>query len=242
MISHAVTLKAVAYLDRRAHVPWFPLLVGLCAFLVTITLTLPVELLVVMSVLISPTRWGAIGLSAALGGSVGSLGLYLAFHHLGWNLLIEWYPDIAKSKLWADSTRWLSEYGALALFVLMTVPLPVLKTPALAFVAIYRMPIYEVALAIILGKLLKYLLYAYVVSRFPKRFALWYAALVPKSAMLASEPSASGESLSIGSGQRMEGSPLVDLANSAMMRLGGSKPIQTPREQDPAMAAEPDTC
>jgi hypothetical protein len=86
----------------------------------------------------------------------------------------------------------------------MTVPLPVLKTPALAFVAIYRMPIYEVALAIILGKLLKYLLYAYVVSRFPKRFALWYAALVPKSAMLASEPSASGESLSIGSGQRIE--------------------------------------
>ena len=154
MILHAITHKAVAYLDRRAHVPWFSFLVGSCAFLVTITLTLPVELLVVISVLISPARWVAIGLFAALGSSLASLGLYLAFHHLGWNLLIDWYPDIARSKLWADSTRWLSEYGGVALFVLMAVPLPIPKTPALAFVAIYRMPIYEVILAIGLGKLL----------------------------------------------------------------------------------------
>lgn len=95
---------------------------------------------------------------AATGSSLASLGLYLTFHHLGWNLLIEWCPDIANSKLWADSTRWLSEYGVLALFVLMAVPLPIPKTPALAFVAIYRMPIYEVVLAIGLGKLLKYTL------------------------------------------------------------------------------------
>ncbi len=179
MILHAIAHQAVAYLDRRAHVRRFPLLVGLCAFLVTITLTLPVELLVVVSVIISSARWIAIGLFAAIGSSMASLGLYLAFHHLGWNLLIEWYPEIAGSKLWIDSTRWLSEYGALALFLLMAVPLPIPKTPALAFVAIYRMPIYEVVLAIGLGKLLKYTLYAYVVSRFPKYFVRWYSAAVP---------------------------------------------------------------
>lgn len=204
MFSQAVIHRAVAYLDRRAHVPWFPFLVGSCAFLVTITLTLPVELLVVMSVLISPVRWIAIALFAAVGSSLGSLGLYLAFHHLGWNLLIEWYPDIATTKLWADSTRWLSEYGVLALFALMAVPLPLPKTPALAFVAIYRMPIYEVVLAIGLGKLLKYTLYAYVVSRFPNYFVRWYAAAVPSKTPIAGEASAATEPPSIEKVQKIK--------------------------------------
>jgi membrane protein YqaA with SNARE-associated domain len=204
MISHALTHRAVAYLDRRAHLPWFPVLVGLCAFLVTITLTLPVELLVVISVLIRPVRWIAIGLFAAIGSSLASLGLYLAFHHLGWDLLIEWYPDIASSKPWTDATRWLSEYGVLALFVLMAVPLPVPKTPALAFVAIYRMPIYEVVLATGLGKLLKYTLYAFVVSRFPRYFVRWYAAALPNQASVAGEASAAREPISIEGVQETE--------------------------------------
>lgn len=128
-----------------------------------------------------------------IGSSLASLGLYLAFHHLGWDLLLDWYPDIAKSKLWSDSTRWLSEYGVVALFVLMAVPLPLPKTPALAFVAIYRMPIYEVALAIGFGKLLKYLFYAYVVARFPAYFSRLYAPALPRAPTIG-EADAAGAS------------------------------------------------
>lgn len=119
MISHTVTYKTIALLGRKADGPWFPFLVGACAFFVTATLTLPVELLVAVGVLISPIRWIAIGLFAAIGSSPASVGRYLAFHDLGWNLLIEWYPDIATSKVWTQATTWLSEYGAIALFALM---------------------------------------------------------------------------------------------------------------------------
>lgn len=116
----------------------------------------------------------SIGAFAALGSTLASVGLYLAFHHLGWNLLIEWYPDITTSKAWVDATRWLSRYGSNALFVLMAFPLPVPKVPALAFAGIYRMPVYEVLLAIGLGKLLKYNVYALVASRFPDQFRALY--------------------------------------------------------------------
>lgn len=203
MISRAVTYKTVALLNRKAGGPWFPVLVGACAFLVTVTLTLPVELLVAIGALISPARWIAIGLFAAIGSSLASVGLYLAFHHLGWNLLIEWYPDIAASKFWTQSTAWLSEYGAIALFALMALPLPVPKTPALAFVAIYRMPIYEVILAIGLGKLLKYTLYAYVVSRFPTQVARWYGAM-PGQAFLIDIRSQAERPVSIESTEKVE--------------------------------------
>ena len=42
MILHAITHKTVAILSRRASASWFPYLVGSCAFLVTVTLTIPV--------------------------------------------------------------------------------------------------------------------------------------------------------------------------------------------------------
>jgi membrane protein YqaA with SNARE-associated domain len=175
MIAHVVAHEVVSAVVSRAHHPWFPYVVGVGAFVVTITLTFPVEFLVVIATLIDRERWRANGLLAAVGSSLASVALYLAFHHLGWNLLLEWYPDIAKTKVWADSMRWLSEYGAVALFVLMAAPLPIPKVPALAIVAIYRMPIYEAVLAISLGKILKYSLYAYAVSRFPARVRRWYA-------------------------------------------------------------------
>lgn len=174
MIGHVITQRVLASLRARADERWFSPLVGSCAFFVTATFTLPVEVLVTVSALMSPYRWIAIGLSAALGSTLASLALYLAFHHLGWNLLLAWYPDIAKSKAWGDATRWLSQYGSTALFVLVAFPLPVPKIPALAFAGIYRLPIWEVLLAIGLGKVLKYNVYALVVSRFPERFGALY--------------------------------------------------------------------
>lgn len=188
MIWHPITHRALEFLSQRTRSPWFPLLVGCCAFLSTITFTLPVELLVVIGVLMSPYRWIGIAVFAAIGSSIASLGLYLAFHHLGWNLLIEWYPEIATSKAWADATWWLSEYGSIALFLLMALPLPAIKIPALAFAGIYRMPIYEVLLAIGLGKLLKYTIYAFIVSQFPERFRSFYAAAFPDKAPAVGEP------------------------------------------------------
>ena len=175
MIAQVVAHRVATLLQEKAQAPTYPVLLGGCAFLATISLTLPVELLVVFGVLVSPRRWIAVSLWAALGSSIGTAGLYFAFHHFGWNLLTAWYPDIADSQLWADTTRWLSRYGAFALFALMAVPFPVAKTPALAFVAIYRMPALEVGLAIGLGKLLKYTVYAFIVSRSPDYFSHLYA-------------------------------------------------------------------
>lgn len=141
MIWHAFTHRALVSLRRRAKARSFPPVLGSCAFFVTATGTLPVEVLVAASVLMNPYRRIAIGVAAAIGSTLASLELYLAFHHLEWNLLLARYSDIAKSKAWGDAIRWLSQYGSLALFALMAFPLPIPKIPALAFACIYRLPI-----------------------------------------------------------------------------------------------------
>ena len=106
MMWSRATHGVFAFLNQRALAPQFPVLVGLSAFLSTVTFTLPVELLVVASVLLNRYRWISIAAFSAVGGSLASLGIYLAFHHLGWDLLIAWYPDIAASKAWADAVSY----------------------------------------------------------------------------------------------------------------------------------------
>jgi len=147
--------------------------VGGAAFVSTITATVPVEILIVLSTVWSRRRWWLIAVGAACGSTAGAVALYLAFHHFGWALLLERYPDLAGTRAWSQITGWLSEYGIVALFVLMTIPLPIPKLPALAAAGIYRLPVLEVVAAILLGKLIKYSVYAYVASRFPG----WFQAL-----------------------------------------------------------------
>lgn len=152
---------------RRADSRAFPAVVGIVAFAATLSMSVSFATLLVAAVLMAPRRWVAIALWSSLGAAVGAAMLYLAFHHLGWARLFAAYPDVVRSSAWSDATRWLSAYGVAALFVIAATPLPL--TPALMFAGISRLPIAEVVLALSIGKLAKYLLYAWLASRFPER-------------------------------------------------------------------------
>lgn len=152
---------------RRADSRAFPMVVGAVAVAATLTMSVPFATLLVAAVLMSRRRWGAIALWASLGAALGAAFLYLVFHHLGWARLFAAYPDVVRSSAWSDATRWLSTYGVVALLVIAATPLPL--TPALMFAGISRLPIAEVVFALWIGKLAKYLVYAWLASRFPER-------------------------------------------------------------------------
>ncbi len=162
--------RVEALLSRWSRLKLFPPIVGVVAWLSTITLTVPVEILVVAATLLSRPRWFLIAFFAATGSAIASVTLYLAFHHLGWSLLVEKYPEISNTRAWSEINKWLSDYGVLALFAFMAFPAPVPKTAVLAFAGIYRLPIVEVVAAIWVGKLVKYGAYAFAAARFSHRF------------------------------------------------------------------------
>jgi membrane protein YqaA with SNARE-associated domain len=167
VIAHALSQRALSSLHRQGEKPLFPGLVGAFSFLATFTQTVPVEWLVVSATLANPKRWLAVALLAATASGLAAVGLYFAFHHFGWALLAERYPDLTTSQAWVQATDWLSRHGTLALFALMALPLPVPKLPALAFAGMYQLPVADVILAIWAGKGLKYSGYAYVAACFP---------------------------------------------------------------------------
>lgn len=170
MIVHATTHKIIGMILTQAERSSFVPLVGLAAFLSTLSMTVPVEWLVVVASLACRRRWIVSASIAAVASAIASLAFYLAFHHFGWNILIERYPELAGSRAWLQATDWLSQYGLFAIFGLMAVPLPIPKLPMLAVAGIYRLPIPDVFVAIVAGKIFKYLAYAYITVRFPEAF------------------------------------------------------------------------
>jgi membrane protein YqaA with SNARE-associated domain len=172
----AIVGKLGKLVNSRAGGPPYLAFVGLVAFLFTVTLSVPFGSVLVVAVLLAPKRWHSLTLWSSVGSSLGALVVYLAVHHLGWQQFLSAYPDIAASKGWQAATRWVSLYGAYALFVFAALPVP--QSPALIFASMVRLPIAEIWLAILLGKLLKYGIYAALVARYPARFARRYAALL----------------------------------------------------------------
>lgn len=167
---NAIESGLVRTLVRRADTRAFPMVVGAVAVAATLSMSVPFASLLVAAVLMAPRRWVAIALWSSLGAALGGSILYLAFHHLGWSRLFAAYPDVVRSVAWQDATRWLSTYGVASLLVMAALPLPL--TPALMFAAISRLPVAEVVLALWVGKLAKYLVYAGLASAFPN---LWIA-------------------------------------------------------------------
>uniref|UniRef100_UPI00406C2043 VTT domain-containing protein n=1 Tax=Rhodoferax sp. GW822-FHT02A01 TaxID=3141537 RepID=UPI00406C2043 len=108
-------------------------------------------------------RWRAIALSASLGAAAGALLLYLGIVHLGYRALIEVFPQIASSSGWIDAKAWLNQYGVAALFLVTALPVPL--TPALLFAGLAKLPWWEVALALWMGRLLKFYVYAWATAQ-----------------------------------------------------------------------------
>ena len=160
-------------LRRASAVRAYPFVMGVIALILTVSMAVPFAWILIGAILLRRDRWAEIVLLSSLGSATGGLVLYLIFHHLGWSQIAAAYPDLMQSKAWSDATRWVSAYGTWALFGVAATPFP--HTPALIFTAVSRLPLSEVFLALLLGKLLKYGVYGFLAAKFP----LWFQHFVP---------------------------------------------------------------
>jgi membrane protein YqaA with SNARE-associated domain len=154
-------------LRRAVSARAYPFVVGVVGLILTVSM-LPFASILIGAILLRRDRWREIVLLSSLGSATGGMILYLTVHHLGWNQITAAYPDLMQSKAWSDATRWVSAYGTWALLGIAATPLP--QTPALIFIAMLRLPVLEVFVALVLGKLLKYGIYGFLAAKFPDWF------------------------------------------------------------------------
>lgn len=159
-------LRRVISSSEKGHgFLWFCMLLSLCG---TSSAIYPVTAVVIPAALLAPGRWWQITITAALGSALGATLLVSVFHALGWSQIYEYFPELATHKSWIRVMEWATSYGVLALFLIAVSPLP--QTPALVFFGVARQDYLVVFAAMLSGKLIKYGVLAYLVSRFPEQF------------------------------------------------------------------------
>lgn len=168
MLINLFERTARAALRRSVGTRVYPAVVAAVAFSLTVTMSVPFAPVLFLAVLLNPKRWRSIAFWASVGSAAGALVVHLAFHYLGWRLLAAYSPDLTGTEAWLEATRWMSRYGSAALLIISATPVP--QTPALIFSGIYRLPILEVFPAFLVGKLVKYGVYAYLAATFRERF------------------------------------------------------------------------
>lgn len=166
--------KVIRVLQRFANRPWYTPLVFVLAALDNFVFVIPNDGILISSAMLTPRRWLAFAVFVAIGSTVGAIALasLVDVHGLPW--IANAYPGIVETEAWAWSSRFFEKYGLLFVFFLAITPL--VQQPGVIVASLADIPLIELASAIFFGRLIKYVLLAYLGACAPQLLSkLWGA-------------------------------------------------------------------
>lgn len=156
-----------SFLEGHAANPEFAWYVATISLFTTLTASFPFGAVLAAAVLLNRRRWLRVSLLSSLTAATASLILLLVFGELGWQQVLERYPDLANSALYATVQGWLQRWGVWTLFFVTLLPVPQTASMAICAMAYYSpLPAFVALLA---GKSLRYLFYGWLAANFPAR-------------------------------------------------------------------------
>lgn len=158
--------RFLARLRRNADRPWFPAALGSLAGIDLFVAFIPTDGILVSSVLVRPSRWILFFFAVSLGSTAGAILLAAGAHHFGEPFVTWLAGDSWKTGGWADLQSFLDAYGFWALAIMAFGPLP--QQPAVALCGLAHMPLWQVGGAVLLGRGVKYGIFAALAIHAPK--------------------------------------------------------------------------
>lgn len=144
-------------------------LIGFLAFIDLFVLFIPTEALIITTTLVRPKRWWMTAGFVAVTATLGALSLAWCGSHYGEPFVV-WLlgKNVFESAMWIRAGDWIQHYGIWGLWFIAVGPLP--QPPTILLCALGHMPMPEIAAAIFLGRLPKYLLFSFLATKGPKWF------------------------------------------------------------------------
>ena len=155
----------VNVLQRFTQRIWYPPLLGLLAALDHLILVIPNDGLLISSVLLTPRRWFVLGTSVTIGSTLGALALAVLVRAHGMPFIESNYPWLLDSEFWHLTVNFFDQYGLLAVFGVAATPLA--QQPIVVLAALAHTPLQHLALVILFGRFLKFMIMSYVASHAP---------------------------------------------------------------------------
>lgn len=149
------------YVDRLWYLPVLSTLAFLDNFLVVI----PTDGILISSSILKPSRWFYFGVFIAVGSVLGAVTLAHIVDIYGIQIVEKLFPNIQSSSSWLRTQKFFDEYGLWLLFAVSITPFT--QQPAIILAVLAGISLYQIALVAFTGRLLKFLLMAYVGSHAP---------------------------------------------------------------------------
>lgn len=166
MVIFYKALSGVRKLRRYVDRPWYPFALAGLSLLDFFVVIIPTDGVAVVSAMARPKKWVLIALSLAVGSMLGGL-LVAELVRVYGDSFVNWLsPGVMASATWQNSENWLEQHGLWALFLVALSPLP--QQPSVLFAGLTDMPLYELAIALGLGRSIKFLTYGWIASHAPK--------------------------------------------------------------------------
>ncbi len=160
-----VLREAFVKLQRFVNRPWYGPFIGFLAAMDHLVIFIPTDGLLVSASLAVPRKWLRFFLCVVVGSLVGSAVLSLIVQTHGVSFLERVSPGILQSEAWIKTDEWADHYG---LWVLAVVSgLPVFQQPAIVLAVLAGVPIPEILLVSLPGRLLKFGGFSWLASHAP---------------------------------------------------------------------------
>lgn len=163
---HAKIQVYVAKLEQFADRVWYAPFIGLLAALDSIFVVIPNDGILIASSMLVPKRWLIFAVCVATGSTIGAVTLGLVVEHQGLPWILEYYPGIDQSEVWKWTEDFFDEYGLLVVFAIGASPL--MQQPVIILAGLADTPLLNFAVALFIGRILKFSLMAYLGSHSPK--------------------------------------------------------------------------
>lgn len=163
---HAKIQAYVTQLEKYADRIWYPPLLGILAALDNFIIVIPNDGILVASSMLIPKRWMIFAIAVSIGSSIGAIALCLLAQYKGLPWVLEMYPTIAQSSMWTWTETFFAQYGLIIVFLIGISPL--MQQPVVIIAALGHTPLFHLALVILVSRLVKFHVMAYIGSHSPK--------------------------------------------------------------------------
>ncbi len=172
MTIHSVN-HAIARIERFTDRWWYLPLIGFLAFLDYFIAVIPTDGLLISSVMLRPKNWVRAAVLVTLGSAIGSWAIAAVVQIWGTGA-IDWIlgEGALSSPAWSSSRANLELYGVWAIFLMAMGPLPLVPFSILA--GLGGMSLSKILVASLVGRGIKYVLFAGVAARAPHLLRKWF--------------------------------------------------------------------
>jgi membrane protein YqaA with SNARE-associated domain len=161
--------QLIEFFERFVERWWYSPILGICAGLDHYVIVFPILGMMVSSIFLAPRKWLRFTIWTAIGSWAGAWALGWIARVYGLGFIQAYFPQMLENPMWDRMQDFFSHHGVWLLFLVGLMPIP--QQPAVIISAIAGTPLAQMAVVLLIAKLIKFGLLGYVASHAPSKLA-----------------------------------------------------------------------